>query len=216
MLTCVLAATAGLVDAVGFLRFSEVFVSFMSGNTTETAVTAAGGGWRDATLSLWPIVLYVTGCCLGALVAFHAGRRAFRVVLLVEAALLVGAALRPGGGDERSLAFVLVVLAMGVQNAALSRTDVAGVGVTYVTGTLAKVGRLLAARLTGSRDAGREALRLAALWLCFAGGGLVGGLGYGALGFATLWAPVLVLSALVMWSVVAPDFIEDAQDGASS
>ncbi|PYE52815.1 uncharacterized protein DUF1275 [Deinococcus yavapaiensis KR-236] len=65
-----LAATAGCVDAVGFLRFSEVFVSFMSGNTTQMSVEAARSDVRGAALSLLPILLYVGGACVGALVAF--------------------------------------------------------------------------------------------------------------------------------------------------
>ncbi|PYE52814.1 uncharacterized protein DUF1275 [Deinococcus yavapaiensis KR-236] len=136
------------------------------------------------------------------------------MVRLTEALLLGGAAMLPDDGNELSPAFVLTVLAMGVQNAALSRTDLGNVGVTYVPGTLAKFGRMIAARLTGLREAGREARRLASLWLCFAIGEVGGGLGHAKLGFGALWLPVSVLFALVLWSAVSPKFIEEAQEGS--
>lgn len=211
-LTFLLAATAGGVDAVGFLSFEEVFVSFMSGNTTQLGVAAGLGDTRGAASSALPVVLYVAGSCAGALVALRARRRAFRAVLLLETLLLVGAATLPGAGNEAAPGFALLVLAMGVQNAALNRTPAGNVGVTYVTGTLAKIGRLVAARLGGSREAGREAGGLARLWLCFALGGAVGAFAHARLGFGALWGPILVLALLVLWNTFAPGVLEERAD----
>ncbi len=42
-LAAALAALAGYVDAIGFVKLGGLFVSFMSGNTTRMAVGLAGG-----------------------------------------------------------------------------------------------------------------------------------------------------------------------------
>jgi len=209
----VLAASAGCVDAVGFLQFGEVFVSFMSGNSTEFGVSLARGEYRDAASNALPIVMFVAGSCLGGLAAHFAGRRAFRVVMLLEVVLLTLAVLLPGQPQQVSVAFVLVVLAMGAQNAALNRTAAAGVGVTYVTGTLAKLGRELAARLLGQQKRARQLSFHAWLWLSFTAGGLTGGFSYAHFSFAALALPIAALLGLLLWSVIAPQHIESEQTG---
>ena len=40
LLAVLLAALAGIVDAIGFIRLGHLFVSFMSGNSTQFAVTS--------------------------------------------------------------------------------------------------------------------------------------------------------------------------------
>ncbi|MGC1301980.1 MAG: DUF1275 family protein, partial [Caulobacteraceae bacterium] len=56
VLAVALTAIAGWVDAVGFLRLGSLFVSFMSGNTTEMAAAFVGGraleGWTAAGIVL--------------------------------------------------------------------------------------------------------------------------------------------------------------------
>lgn len=44
----VLIAIAGSVDAIGFLRLGQLFVSFISGDTTKLSVAASQGDWSAA------------------------------------------------------------------------------------------------------------------------------------------------------------------------
>ena len=49
-----LAALAGMVDAIGYLHLSGLFVSFMSGNSTHLAVSLGqGNSRRPAQLASW-------------------------------------------------------------------------------------------------------------------------------------------------------------------
>ncbi len=73
-LAVMLAALAGMVDAVGFLRLGKLFVSFMSGNTTQLAIAIGSGQFAGAGLILEIIVLFVAGAAAGQLIAHAAGQ----------------------------------------------------------------------------------------------------------------------------------------------
>jgi uncharacterized membrane protein YoaK (UPF0700 family) len=75
------------VDGYGILAF-RAYLSFMSGNTTQTGVETGQGDLQAALPSALAIVSFVTGCFIGTLVA-HAGIRQFhRLLFGVVAALL--------------------------------------------------------------------------------------------------------------------------------
>jgi uncharacterized membrane protein YoaK (UPF0700 family) len=44
-----LALLAGCADSIGFLEFSQLFMSFMSGNTTRFGVAVANADWENVT-----------------------------------------------------------------------------------------------------------------------------------------------------------------------
>jgi uncharacterized membrane protein YoaK (UPF0700 family) len=46
-----LIALAGFVDAVGFLILGNLFVSFMSGNSTQFAILAGRASWGLAAIN---------------------------------------------------------------------------------------------------------------------------------------------------------------------
>ena len=78
---------AGFVDAYGFITYG-VFVSFMSGNTTQTGYQTAEGAFGAASLSALAILFFVVGSFAGALLAQSAGRLARRAAFGVVAVLL--------------------------------------------------------------------------------------------------------------------------------
>ena len=89
-------------------------------------------------------MLFVIGAGGGSLIIFSRGAFANRWVLLAEALLLAAAALA-----MRSAAIVAVaaiVLAMGLENAVFQVDGGAGLGLTYITGALVKVGQLVRRR----------------------------------------------------------------------
>ncbi|HTH99015.1 MAG TPA: DUF1275 family protein [Stellaceae bacterium] len=177
-LPVMLSALAGYVDAIGFLRLGGLFVSFMSGNSTQLGVGLAGGGHHDWPLAAGLILGFVLGVILGAVVATRTGRWSQAAVLALESALLLSAAaLAMQGHTTASL--VAIVLAMGVEN------NVFKLGVTYMTGTLVRVGQAIAAALGGGRRFAWVADLC--LWAGLVVGAIGGAAAYGRLGLLALW-----------------------------
>ncbi|MGX1693527.1 YoaK family protein [Brevundimonas naejangsanensis] len=183
-LALLLAALAGYVDSLGFLHLGGVFVSFMSGNTTRLAVNLAGGRWDEAVGVAAILILFVMGAMIGALIAGGQGPRSRSRVLMLEAALLAGAAVAAGVGAT-PVTIGLMVLAMAAENSVFLRDGEVGVSLTYMTGTLVKTGHALAAALRGGeRFAFRPYL---VLWAGLGGGAMLGALVYHGVGLIALW-----------------------------
>src|SRR3982074_2026663 len=147
-LACALSALAGYVDGIGFLPLGGRFVSFMSGNSTRMGVSLAEGHWLGAIEALGLVALFVVGAAAGSLIVLGRGANRQPWVLLAEASLLAAGALCYAFGLP-NVAVVAIVLAMGLENAVFQIDGGAGLGLTYVTGALVKVGQLVAAGLTG-------------------------------------------------------------------
>jgi uncharacterized membrane protein YoaK (UPF0700 family) len=196
-LACALSALAGYVDGIGFLDLGGLFVSFMSGNSTRLGVSLAEGRWSNAAEALGLIVLFVAGAACGSLIVLGRGANRELWVLLVEALLLIVAALCYTFGHSDA-AVVAIVLAMGLENAVFQIDGGGGLGLTYVTGALVKVGQLVAAALTGG--ARWAWLPNLLLWAALVAGGVCGALAYHWINLAAIWfaaGAALALSAIV-------------------
>jgi uncharacterized membrane protein YoaK (UPF0700 family) len=196
-LACALSALAGYVDGIGFLHLGGLFVSFMSGNSTRMGVSLAAGQWWPAAGALGLIVLFVIGAAAGSLIVLGRGANRQPLVLLAEALLLGAAALCYGFGWSNATV-AAIVLAMGLENAVFQIHGGAGLGLTYVTGALVKVGQLLATALSGgARWAWAPNLLL---WAALVAGSLCGALAYAWINLAAIWfaaAVALALSGIV-------------------
>lgn len=200
MLAATLSALAGYVDAVGFMTLGGFFVSFMSGNSTRLGVSLAMGEWADAAIALGLIGLFVVGVVIGATLArrFGEGRRS--AVLAAEAMLLLaGAGLCTAGW--RDVGMAAVVLAMGVENAVFQRQGDVGVGLTYMTGTLVRMGQRIATALHGG--ARWDWVPFLMLWLGLAVGGAIGAVSFLRLGVLALWAAFGVVATLTVLVAIA-------------
>jgi uncharacterized membrane protein YoaK (UPF0700 family) len=200
-LACALAALAGYVDAIGFLHLGGLYVSFMSGNSTRMGVSLAEGQWSSAAESLGLIVLFVIGAAGGSLIVLGHGVHRQPWVLLAEALLLAAAALCYTFGLPDA-AVAAIVLAMGLENAVFQIEGGAGLGLTYVTGALVKVGQLAALALRGGARWGWVPNLL--LWAALVAGSACGALGYHWINLAAIWfaaAGALALSAIVAVTV---------------
>jgi uncharacterized membrane protein YoaK (UPF0700 family) len=197
LLACALSALAGYVDGIGFLQLGGLFVSFMSGNSTRMGVSLAAGQWLPAAEALGLIALFVAGAAFGSLIVL--GRNAYCQcwLLLVEGGLLVASALCYAFGLTNT-AVAAIVLAMGLENAVFQIDGGAGLGLTYVTGALVKVGQQVAAALTGGPRLGWLPNLL--LWAALVAGSLCGALAYHWINLAAIWfaaGSALVLGAIV-------------------
>lgn len=195
-LALLLAGLAGYVDSLGFLQLGGVFVSFMSGNSTRLAANLAEGHWPAAAHLAAILGLFVLGSFAGALVAGGEDARSRSRVLMFEGLLLALAAAAAGLGLTPA-AVGLMVLAMGAENSVFLRNGEVGISLTYMTGTLVKLGQALAGAVKGGdRSAFRPYLTL---WAGLTFGAVLGALTFGRLGLAALWPAALF--ALIMASV---------------
>jgi len=200
-LACALSALAGYVDAVGFLHLRGLYVSFMSGNSTRMGVALAQGQWVSAFESLALIALFVIGAGAGSLIVLGHGVHRQPWVLLAEAALLAAGALAYAF-DLPAVAIAMIVLAMGLENAVFQIKGGAGLGLTYVTGALVKVGQLAAAALRGG--ARWAWLPNLLLWAALVAGCVCGALVYDRISLSAIWfaaGGALALSAIVAVTV---------------
>lgn len=132
-----ISALAGYVDAIGFVSLGGYFASFMSGNSTRLGVEWANGQVAGG-LALLLIALFVAGAAAGTGCA-RAGRE--RAGLVVLAAILIASAALHD--VTRSAAIGLAAFAMGALNTLAARHLALPVGLTYMTGTLIRLGEAL-------------------------------------------------------------------------
>src|SRR5271154_4539720 len=197
MLACLLAGLAGMVDGIGFLRLGHLFVSYMSGNSTQFAVALGRGGVTEAGSVLWLIALFVAGAAGGQMIARFSGRWHLTCGLAMVG-LLLAAAAAFGKGPEP------MVLAMGALNASMHRAGNVAVSLTFVTGTLVKFGQGLGDFLTGW-GTGWAWVEQALPWVGLIVGAITAGAGYVRIGAAVIWIPVAGASLLTLWSIVIPE-----------
>jgi uncharacterized membrane protein YoaK (UPF0700 family) len=192
-----LSALAGFVDAIGFIKLGGFFVSFMSGNSTRLAVGLAQGS-TQAAIAAGLIATFILGVVLGSLTGRFVGHARRPMVLILVGVLLAVAASLDMLGFERC-AVASMALAMGVENTIFEENGDVRIGLTYMTGTLVKLGQRLAAMLMGGE---RTAwLSYLALWLGLVAGAVAGASIYPFLGLNALW--LAVVAALAFSAITA-------------
>jgi uncharacterized membrane protein YoaK (UPF0700 family) len=188
-----LSALAGFVDAAGFLHLGGFFVSFMSGNSTRLAVAAASGAPLTAGVL---IAAFVCGVTLGALAARRAPAAHRGAIVLTLVAVLLAAAAVLGAMGMALPAGVAMALAMGAENGVFATEDEVHIGVTYMTGTLVKLGQRLAGALAGGDRL--AFLPYLGLWLGLVAGAVAGASAYGAMGAGCFWIAAMAAGGLAV------------------
>ena len=175
----------------------------MSGNTTRLAVGLARGT-EPAAIAAILITIFVMGVIAGALVGHFAQQKRAPAVLLLVSLLLALAAGLDAIGLSR-FAIAAMGLAMGAENAVFAQNGEVHIGLTYMTGTLVKMGHQIAATLLGGNAMGWWPFFL--LWFGLAAGAVLGAALYPYLNLHSLWLASLV-AFLCSW--FARDGIESA------
>jgi uncharacterized membrane protein YoaK (UPF0700 family) len=195
-----LAMIAGFVDAYGVITYG-IYLSFMSGNTTQTGYRIGQGNFAAAVPAVLAIVFFLGGSFAGALLADAARHRVRRLVFGVVAAslaLIIG--LTELGLTYGGVHIAVISFAMGVMNSALSQVGALSVSLTFVTGTLSKLGGHLAKAVRhaplrdsqGSWDTHlHRALLLAGIWGAFLAGAVPAGAAIPRFGVWVLLFPAL-------------------------
>jgi uncharacterized membrane protein YoaK (UPF0700 family) len=185
-----LTATAGFIDAIGFIELGGYYLSFMSGNTTQlgTAMGLGQTAWLLLPASL--ITLFFIGGFLGAMLASLPGRGqmlATALSLLCVAVVL----LLVAGGVRPVQAMLVLAAGAGAQNAILPAHGAARLGTTFVTGTLFSAAQDLAGAQRRTAPPWRWLQHLL-VWLSLLIGALVGAGAHNAIGIFALIAPAAV------------------------
>jgi len=202
ILAACFSGVAGYVDAIGFLVTGGFFVSFMSGNSTRLGIGLAERA-PSAGFAAALIVTFVVGVMLGAITGRIArAHRRPAVLGLVTVLLAVAVVLHWAGAG--ALVPIPMVLAMGAENTVFSEDGEVRIGLTYMTGTLVKMGKRLTAALLGGDRFGWAPFLL--LWSGLVAGAVAGALAYHAFGANALIGAVVVMAALTIVTVViGPD-----------
>jgi len=135
-----LALIAGYVDGYA-LRVFGIYVSFMSGNTTMTGIGVGEGHFMAALAPALAIAGFVVGSFVGNWFVHSEVKQSRRLLFLASAVLIacfIAISLTPSAHANLSLPMLSV--AMGMLNPAVSRVGAEPISLTFVTGTLNKIG----------------------------------------------------------------------------
>lgn len=209
-LALALSVLGGFVDAIGYLSVGG-FVSFMSGNSTLLGIGVVQELHEHVEVIIGLVTSFVVGVVAGSLAGRVAGRWFLRqpAVLLLVAAGLAGSAWLDRRGLRLETGFAMAA-AMGAVNTVFQRTGKPGLGLTYMTGTLVRVGQWIAELLTGGPW---KALAYdLVLWAGMVVGALGGTLAFSVWGVGGVWggAGASVLLAAVAWWFRAPADVQAA------
>lgn len=196
-----LTATAGFVDAIGFITLGGYYISFMSGNTTQLGADLAAGRWTIVLLPVALIALFFAGSFAGSLIA-QSSRRWGPALTLAMVVLGIGLTLLlRAGGIEIVVAMLPLAFAAGAQNAVLQPLGAARLGATFVTGTLYAAGQDLARAVTGEAPPLRWLQHLM-VWGSLCLGALLGALAFGQWQADALLIPAAAYLGAMIWFVV--------------
>ena len=211
LLAAGLTASAGFVDGLFFIHLGGYFVSFMSGNSTRAAADLAQGNYQGWLMASLLIAAFVFGVMLSSL-AVRYGPRRFHppaesllsqqvaphgsAVWMSYALLVVGAVSTLIAPIEPVVPFIIAA-ATGAINGTFTRRGEVTVGLTYMTGTLVKMGQSLASAIAVRSPVYlARFVRYLGLWAAIAIGALVGGWAYTLMGLAAIWLVVAALTVL--------------------
>lgn len=217
-LAYLLAFVAGFLNSVGFVAVAQ-YTSHMTGVVAHIADDLALHGLRVIGVGVLALVSFVVGAATCALVFNWARRREmngrFAIVVALQAVLMLGfgaLAQNLQGQTRVGVCVAVLCFTMGLQNAIITKISGARIRTTHVTGMVTDIGIELGKALYPNRrtDIPRVRADLAKLRMhlgvvgTFAGGGVLGALGYQAVGF-----PVLVPCALVLLALSLPPIVAD-------
>lgn len=194
LIAMAMAALAGATDVFGLVRLHDLFVSFMSGNTTMMALALGEMKWARAGLIAEILALFLGGVALGAAIGALVGRYHAAAVTLIVAVLLAVPLL------QDSWTIPALTLAMGALNASMSRVGSTAISLTYVTGALVKFGNGVGHWLVGVKER-RDWLLHAPIWLSLFAGAVGAALLQARSG--TRWYWILPLFAALLVPLLA-------------
>lgn len=188
-----IAALAGATDVYGLIRLHDLFVSFMSGNTTSMAIALANLDTARVALIAGILAMFVAGAAAGTALGewaepYHAAAVMAAVAFVLTIPLLHDPWTVPA-----------LTFAMGALNASMAQIGTTSIGLTYVTGAMVKFGSGIGRWAIGVKEK-RDWLLHAPIWLSLFGGGVLGAIVRHQLGPRGYW-PLPLCAALLVPSL---------------
>ncbi|WP_394940381.1 YoaK family protein [Psychromicrobium sp. YIM B11713] len=208
-----LSAIAGFIDAVAYLHLGGYFVSFMSGNSTRASADLARGSFTGAALALGLVGFFVLGVVVGTLLSRRRTTNQRTRSLTVATVLLLAASILGLWPSSEALTPPLLAAAMGATNTSYTRNGEVSIGLTYMTGTLVKLGQHLSNALTGGSKT--SWLRYLTLWAMISVGAIAGANSYHYFGLPSLWLACFMLLGWTLISVARREAASSQGDSAN-
>ncbi|MCA1323636.1 YoaK family protein [Herbaspirillum sp. alder98] len=218
-LGCSLAFVAGAVNAGGFLAVGQ-YTSHMSGIVSALADNLVLGQAMLLVTGATSLLAFLLGAATAAIMINWGRQRhwhsEYAMPLLLEAGLLLAFGILGSQLQGQHLHFVTATVAllcfvMGLQNALVTKISRAEIRTTHVTGLVTDIGielgRMCYWRVASRHDSvlapsPRRFFLLGLLLLMFFTGGVIGAVGFSAIGFMAtipLATSLLVLALVPVW-----------------
>ena len=198
----VLTAVGGFLDAYSYIGRGGVFAGAQSGNVVLLGISIADADWHGAAVLLAPIGAFMVGAAVAAGVrhaAFTSEAITQRVILMMEIALLVVAALVPDSMHDIPMS-MLVSFAAALQVATFRKVRDWSFTTTITTNNLVTA---VTSTIQAVSTEDRRAREQSAVFTCIVGSFLAGAIAGGGMtlrfgGHASLLA-VATLVVLLAW-----------------
>ncbi|SRR5579884_75886 len=233
---------AGFVDAAGFLALLQIYTANMSGNSVAFGIQLWNQNWVEALRRGWPVAIYVIGSLIGRILLEIGARLKIRpmasIAFCIEIALLLPVSVAHSlvWSESASLAdfaFIgLLALAMGIQNATLTRFSSLTLHTGFVTGTLLKFAEQFTKYLTWCfdemhrhgmpftnvlRKSGRQkdfqlSVWLGSVWAAYVIGAICGAAAHSAIDLKCLFVPIAGLAILALIDLQNPLAVKEEEE----
>lgn len=179
-LSWILAGLAGLLGAAAFTHSSGYFVTFMTGNTERAFL---GFFHNEQWLAVGAVLLlasFVGGVvtassCRRHLWVSHPHGATVLTTIALVTSTVVDLVMRGWAADDVAFVPILfVAFGIGALNTSFVRAGEVSIPLSYVTGTLVKMGQGIERHISGGHAG--DWLGYFLLWAGFAGGAILGGL----------------------------------------
>ena len=190
-----LSFLAGYVDALGFLKLGGVFISFMSGNSTRLGVSGIVDDTFPALMLAGIIGLFVLGVIVASLIGHFVRTKRSVAIIAFVTVLLALAGIFDGAG-YLAMSVATATMAMGAINTLFEKDGEVSVALTYMTGTLVRMGQQMAKAITGGPRLGW--VRYLLLWSGLVCGALTGAFFYSQYGFAAIWLSAVQAGVILL------------------
>ena len=198
-LATALTTLAGFLDATAFIALDHLYVSFMSGNSTQLGISLTLGNLRDTLSIAVVIIAFVLGAVCGTRISDNGNNAPIVCSLATETAFRL-AAMILALAHQTEASLVLVAAAMGLQNCLHQLVGGADVGKGFITGALFSFGQSLARFGDGIsqwRTAGSNLLS----WLAFVVGAVSGAVALDRIGITACVGAACLFAFAVLAAV---------------
>lgn len=193
-----LAFIAGYLDSAGLIKW-KIYVSFMSGNTTQLGVALSNNKWSVIITTMTVIGCFVLGIYTGTCLSLWKNCKIQTLPFyIVSGILLIYTAISLYYNLDITLSIAIIGFSTGVMNTIITSIGNQQINTDFVTGTLNSLARNTAMLSMSNDETNRKqyklnAIHLLLLWTGFLSGAFTVPFLLPSLGNWTLSLPAVLL-----------------------